>query len=342
MRRNRWQAGRVFAALLALGIGVASGDAVEASVAPVPPAERGLPAQTAELWFEVSKTAMTLEGPIFNRQGELLFVDVFGGQVLKVSPDRRLTRVFGPSELHPVGLALHRDGRIFVATVGDFRSGAVVAIRPDGSGLTDIVPATAGFLPDEIVFDARGGFYFSDLKGGTGRPDGGVYYVPAEGQAPSAVLTGLAAANGLGLSPDGKTLWVTEYAAGRVQRVRLGGPGLLAPFGAMAVYQITGASADSLRVDTAGNVYVALNEQGRILVLNPLGLPVGQILLPGRDSGRNLGVTSLALKPGTREIYIVASDGAAGGGAAIFRARALAPGLPLPSEPEVRLGKEGP
>lgn len=333
MKRSSWGKRSVAAALLGSGVVIMTSAAVEASVAPVPPAERGLAAQTADLWFEVSADSMTLEGPVFDRQGDLLFVDVFGGQILKVSPDRRLTRLFGPSELRPVGLALHQDGRIFVATVGDFRSGAIVALNPDGTGLTEIVSASAGFLPDEIVFDARGGFYFSDLKGGPGRPEGGVYYAPAEGSAPAAVLTGLAAANGLGLSPDGKTLWVTEYAAGRVIRVRLQGPGLLAPFGAMFVYHLTGASADSLRVDGAGNVYVAVNEQGRILVLNPLGLPVGQILLPGRDRGRNLSVTSLALKPGTREIYIVASNGA-GGGASIFRARALAPALPTSVDPQ--------
>ena len=75
-----------------------------------------------------------------------------------------------------------------------------------------------------------------------------------------------------------------------------------------------------MRVDRAGRVYVALYGQGRILTFSPSGLPLGQILLPGRDEGRNLNTTSLALRAGTRELVVVASDGKPGGHATIFHA----------------------
>jgi aryl-alcohol dehydrogenase-like predicted oxidoreductase len=49
--------------------------------------------------------------------------------------------------------------------------------------------------------------------------------------------------------------------------------------------------ADGARVDSAGNVYVAISGQGRVIVFNRNGLPIGQIVLPDRDKGRNLKST---------------------------------------------------
>jgi lactonase len=53
------------------------------------------------------------------------------------------------------------------------------------------------------------------------------------------------------------------------------------------------------------------------------------VLLPGRDEGRNLRSTSMAIRPGTDDLYIVASDAAGGQGATIFRAKAFASALRL-------------
>ena len=84
-----------------------------------------------------------------------------------------------------------------------------------------------------------------------------------------------------------------------------------------------------MRVDSDGNLYVAMYGQGRVLVFNGNGIPIGQVLLPGRRDGHNLESTSMALKPGTNELYIVTNDGAGGEGATIFRARVFAKAQPL-------------
>ena len=57
--------------------------------------------------------------------------------------------------------------------------------------------------------------------------------------------------------------------------------------------------------------------------------PVGQVLLPGRGEGHNLRSTSLALKPGTDELFIVTNDGDGGQGSNIFHTRGFAKALPL-------------
>ena len=68
-------------------------------------------------------------------------------------------------------------------------------------------------------------------------------------------------------------------------------------------------------------------ELGRVLAFNRNGIPIGQVLLPGRDSGHNLASTSMAIRPGTNDLFIVTSDGTGGQGATIFHAKVFAQAL---------------
>ncbi|SDZ70356.1 lactonase [Variovorax sp. YR266] len=298
-------------------------------LAPIPVWEQGLPSATAEPWFQVSEDAMPLEGPAFDRHGNLLFLDIYGGRVLRLSPQRALSTVYTDATLRPTGLALHRDGRIFLAGVGDFQAGRIVAIDPDGRDARTIVPAMAGHVPDDLVFDRHGGFYFTDFRGTATCPTGGVYYVPPDQQTIQPVLPHMSAANGVALSPDGKVLWATEFGAGRLHRADLVDAARLAPFGSTVPYHFTGCAPDSMRADAEGNVYVAMFYQGRVLAFDPHGILIGQILLPGREHGHFLKCTSLAFVPGSPDVVIVSRDVPGGQGAMIFRARALAPGATL-------------
>ena len=94
-------------------------------------------------------------------------------------------------------------------------------------------------------------------------------------------------------------------------------------------YTFAGSAPDSIRTDSAGNAYVALNWQARVLVLSPFGVPIGQILLPGREHDMFLKSTSLALVPGSRDLVIVARDVVRDGGAMVFTARGVAPGFAM-------------
>ncbi|EPG7745338.1 hypothetical protein MBO61_001978 [Klebsiella pneumoniae] len=89
------------------------------------------------------------------------------------------------------------------------------------------------------------------------------------------------------------------------------------------------ATGRVFKLTSEGNVYVAISGQGRVMVFNRNGLPIGQIVLPDRDKGRNLKSTSLAIRPGHRELFIVANSGTEPGGAMIFRSGAFAP-APFP------------
>lgn len=295
---------------------------------PIPPSERAVPSVVATPWVQVSTDGIVLEGAIFDQSGTMYFCDVSGRRVMRLTPDRQLSTVVTLDRLSPGGLAFHRDGRLFVAALDiPNEVGALMAVNLDGSGLETIIPPEAGFMPNDLVFDAQGGFYFTDFKGTATVPKGGVYYTAPDLETITPVLPNLAMANGVALGPDGKTLWATEFGRNLLHRIELADATTIAPIGSAVAYHFTGPAPDSMRADADGNLYVAIYGQGRILVLNRNGIPIGQVLLPGRELGRNLQTTSMAIRPGTNDLYAVTSDGTGGQGATIVHAKVFARAL---------------
>lgn len=304
-------------------------DAHTRNPVPVPPSESALQTAQAQPWLKVSEQGLILEGAVFDHDDNLLFCDGSGRRVLRVSPNRQLSTLVTLEALSPGGLAFHKDGRLFIAAL-DFVNGqgAILAVKPDGSDLRTIVPPQAGYMPNDLVFDAQGGFYFTDFKGTATQPQGGVYHVSPDFSTITPLLPYLAMANGIALSPDGRFLWVTEFARNLLHRIELADATTIAPFGSTVAYHFVGPAPDSMRADAEGNLYVALYGQGRVLAFNKSGLPIGQVLLSGRESGHHLASTSLAIRPGAHDLYIVTNDGTGGQGATIFHSAAFGQGLP--------------
>ncbi len=78
--------------------------------------------------------------------------------------------------------------------------------------------------PNDLVFDATGGFWFTDLGGGA------IYYARPDGSSVTRAVRGLRNPNGIGLSPDGGDIlyWAETYTR-QVHRRRLSGPGQVVP-----------------------------------------------------------------------------------------------------------------
>lgn len=137
------------------------------------------------------------------------------------------------------------------------------------------------------MFDAFGGFYFTD----TGHPEGrladlgGLFYAKADGSyivelvhdaAPHAPLT---QPNGCGLSPDGMRLYVAESGPGRLWAWDIEEPGQLKrktdgllSNGAEFIYgNSTYALFDSLAVDSAGRICIGTIPLGGISVIGADG-----------------------------------------------------------------------
>ncbi|MGG7466689.1 MULTISPECIES: SMP-30/gluconolactonase/LRE family protein [Bacteroidota] len=303
-------------------------DSLTQGAVPIPPSEQNLQSVTATPYYKVSDEGRILEGVIFDKHGNLLFCDVSGRRVLRLTPDKKISTIVTLNTLHPGGLAFHKDGRLFIAALDlEHNVGAIIAVNPDGSGMKNIIAPEAGYMPNDLVFDDKGGFYFTDFKGNSTEPNGGVYYASPDMTSIKVVLPHLAMANGIVLSADGKELWVTEFGRNLLHRVLLSDATTIAPIGTAIAYHFTGPAPDSMRSDADGNLYVALYSQGRILIFNRSGIPIGQVLFPEREKGHYLLGTSLAIRPGTNELYAVTSDGENGKGATIFQAKVFAKGI---------------
>lgn len=289
---------------------------------------------TATRWKQVTTAPTVLEGPAFDRAGNLFFTDVFHGEIIRADKNRQLKTIFSSKEIEPCAIAIHKNGRIYIAGVytnGD--GGTIFSLKPDGTDPQTVFSADKGYLPNDMVFDKKGGIYFTDARGNSGNPQGGVYYISPDQSAITPVLQHLSGGNGIALSPDGKTLWVIEFSAGVLHRLNMEDATHIQPFGETVAYRFSSPAPDSMKVDNDGNLYVALHGQGRVIVLNRNAIPVGQITIPGRDSGEFLRTSNMAIRPGTREVYILsASEPERNKGAAIFTARGFARGLPLYSE----------
>lgn len=198
-------------------------------------------------------------------------------------------------------------------------------MKPDGSGRTLILDLERGYRPNDLAITSQGGIYFTDFKGNMTDPAGALYYIAPDHDKITKVVGNIANANGIALSPNEKVVWVGDYGRNILFRIDLEDETQIDRIHSTPVYYFTGRGPDGIRTDSDGNAYVALMSQGRVLVFNPRGLPIGQILLPGRDEDGNLYSSSLAIRSGARDIVIVARD-TEGAGCNLFKSQAFANG----------------
>jgi len=302
---------------------------ISTSVVPSPPSLTGLPTITAEPWVQIDPGPdVFLEGPAFDRKGNLFVSSIFDSRILKITPEKKVTTIFSQEGLLPDGIAIHKDGRLFAVCL----TGKIIAINPDGSNLTYIEARYQGRprSGNDLVFDSQGNFYVTDFTGTISDPTGGVYHFSADLKTVKPVIERLAMANGISLSPEGNVLWVSVTASNHLVRLQLQEDGIsLDPFeGTHIPYRFMGApgGCDSNAVDAEGNLYQCIIFQGRVLILNQAGIPIANVLIPGRDEGKHLRSTNVAFKPGTDQVFLTTSGE---GGAWIYQFRGLAKGLAL-------------
>jgi lactonase len=232
--------------------------------------------------------------------------------------------IYGDAASTLAGLAVGKDGSLYVADLGGGRLLHMSATGTDVTVLADSYEGTR-LWPDDLVFDKNGNLYFTSFDGSLDQPTGGVYRWSSAGQL-TRVTGGLSRPNGISLSPDGTQLWVGELQTNRVLRVPLLPDGTmdtsrLAGFAKVAA-NLTGGGADSNGVDSAGNVYQAELAAREFVMLDRYGKQIGSLQLPSLAAGDS--VSNIVIKPGSRDGYIT-TGGA--DGAYLYRFRALAPGL---------------
>jgi gluconolactonase len=217
--------------------------------APVPPST-AIPGVVAagQNWKTVwSWEGNNTDGPIAGDNGTLLFANNDASNVMKLDPATGLATVLYGNANTAGALSRSKNGALFVAERG--LGMGIEQLEPSRKMLANSyngepLECVGGGIND-LMADARGGVYISGLAGG-------VYYANPQG-AVSRYGEGVRG-NGIILSPDEKTLYVTNG-------------GTLVAFDVKADGSLTnqrdfgklrgGQGGDGTAVDAQGRIYVA-------------------------------------------------------------------------------------
>src|SRR6184192_3488404 len=279
-----------------------------------PPARRGRPSGRAHRvrsctmpeMHEITSGLQFPEGPVALDDGSVLVVEIKRGTLTRVARDGKQT-IVAQTGGGPNGAAIGPDGLVYVCNNGgfewhevggllvpgnqahDYAGGCIQRVDLATGKVEDLYSACDGRAlrgPNDIVFDASGGFWFTDhgKMRERDRDRTGVFYARADGSRIREVIFPLDAPNGIGLSPDGRRLYVAETWTGRVWYWELAGPGEIVaapgfgPGGGTLLAGLPGFQLfDSLAVDGAGNVCVATLVTGAITVISPGGEVIEQV-----------------------------------------------------------------
>lgn len=247
------------------------------------------------------------EGPIAMPDGSIVLVEIARGTLSRVRPNGNV-EIIAQLGGGPNGAAIGPDGACYVCNNGGlewkevdgllfagnqparYSGGRIERVDLDNGSyevLYDSCDSKPLKGPNDIIFDSSGGFWFTDL--GQSRPRerdrGGVYYARANGTLITEAIYPLDTPNGVGLSPDGNTLYVAETITGRLYAFDVLAPGEVRvnrdwPLGRL-VAGVPGLSLfDSLAVEADGRICLATLVNGGITVIAADGSAVEHIALP--------------------------------------------------------------
>lgn len=263
---------------------------------------------------EIARGLQFPEGPIAMNDGSIVLVEIARGTLSRVRADGTV-QVLAELGGGPNGAAIGPDGAIYVCNNGGFRwtresdgCHRPVGQAQDYSGgriervdlftgrferLYDAVEGQGLRGPNDLVFDAHGGFYFTDLgKIREHEMDrGGVFYAQPDGRSAQTIARPVTTPNGIALSPDGGTLYYAETEGARLWAFDIVGPGRVrkdpwpSPHGGHMLAASPGGHFqrfDSMAVDTQGNLCVATLLHGGITIISPDGHTTRHVPLPDR------------------------------------------------------------
>jgi len=284
----------------------------------------GLVPKGAEL--EILGSGLTwCEGPVWvpdDEGGHLLFSDIPRNTIFRWSLNGGIETFMNPSGYTGVtyyglepgtnGLTLDPQGRLTMCEHGDRR---VSVLTPDGGKMTLVDRYQGKRLnsPNDVVFDRDGDMFFTDPP--YGLPDRaedprreldfcGVYRLDTKG-ALTLLTKSLNRPNGIGLSPDQKTLYVAQsdperpiWMAFPIRADESLGEGKLLFDAAQYMQQHPGLP-DGLAVHDSGVIFGS--GPGAIYVISPAGKLLGRIVTGGR-------VSNCTFDEDQSTLYVTADD----------------------------------
>jgi len=238
------------------------------------------------------------EGPIAMPDGSVILVEIKRGTLSRVWNGK--IEVIANLGGGPNGAAIGPDGAVYVTNNGGFVWHDVGGLTIPGHAAADYTTgriervdlSTGKFErlydsvngnrlsgPNDLVFDKSGAIWFTDLGKNYARSSdrGGLYYAQPNGSSIKEAAYGFVGLNGVGLSPDERTVYAAETETGRLWAFDVTGPGEVAPgqfglAGRVVCTQQAHVYFDSLAVQANGNVCVATIGNGGVTTITPAGV----------------------------------------------------------------------
>ncbi len=240
----------------------------------------------------VSQEFGLCDGPAWDGRGGLYVPDVREGRLMLFRPqsDQWTTLVEGTQ----FSASFFNHGRLFLC---DNRGCRIVRLEGRQLDTLDQQPtdATPACRPNDLVVDHYGGIYY------TLTATNQVIYVSPESES-SVAIEQIAAPNGLILSPDESTLYVSAYRDKQIWAYDVGVDGMISNARLFTVMDDGDEpGADGMTVDRAGNVYCAGAHD--IWIWSPSGVFLDKITPPTRPINCAFGDADM------RTLYITCMDG---------------------------------
>ncbi|VFR30537.1 Gluconolactonase [plant metagenome] len=260
-----------------------------------------------------------LEGPVFDRAGNLYVTDIPWGRIFRIDPAGEWTLV-AEYDGEPNGMKFLDSGTLLIT---DYKNGLMQLDIASGKVAAFLARRNSERFKgvNDLVFDTAGNLYFTDQgQSGLHDPSGRLYRLRPSGQL-DLLLANVPSPNGVALSPDERVLYLAVTRGNCVWRVPLLPDGSVAKVSQF--FTSHGASGpDGLAVDQQGRLLVANPGLGYVWVLNHRAEPVQVLRGPEGCSTTNLAFGGAD----GRDLYVTnATHGQ------ILRARLDVAGLPLSS-----------
>lgn len=274
-------------------------------------------------WLRVQRRGLPvdsfLEGPSFDRDGNLYVVDVPYGRIFRVDPRGEFELVV-EYDGEPNGLKICRDGRIFVA---DHKHGLML-LDPAAGRIEAFCdrPTLERFKGLNDLFIARdGNFYFTD-QGQTGLqdPTGRVYRLSPTGRL-DCLMDNIPSPNGIVLDTETTTIYVAVTRANAIWRLPLTLDGVPSKVG-LFIQMSGGVGPDGLAFDELGNLLVCHPGTSSAWLFSPSGEPLYRVRSCADDFITNAAYGG----EGRQWLYLVESHSGS-----ILRARMPFPGRAMDS-----------
>jgi gluconolactonase len=216
-----------------------------------------------------------LEGPSFDRDGQLYIVDIPYGRIFRISPGGEFTLV-AEYDGEPNGLKIARDGRIVIT---DYRHG-LMTLDPGSGKVSPLLERrwSESFKGvNDLVFARNGDIYFTD-QGQTGMhdPTGRVYRLRVDGTL-DLLVSNVPSPNGLVLNGSEHILYVAATRGNCIWRVPLMPDGTASKVGIFVQLSGSLGGPDGLAMDQEDNLAIAHAGLGAVWIFSRTGEPLYRV-----------------------------------------------------------------